>query len=72
MRLEARLRGEAAQPSTGSPAMSQPIPADVAAERGTSRLRQRVEPGLGKSGLGKSGPGRSVPGNNVLGLRKTT
>jgi hypothetical protein len=47
--------------------MSQPIPADVAAERGTSRLRQRVEPGLGKSG-----PGRSAPGNNVLGLRKTT
>jgi cell division protein FtsW len=71
-RQVARLRGEAAQPSTGSPAMSQPIPADVAAERGTSRLRQRVEPGLGKSGLGKSGPGRSVPGNNVLGLRKTT
>jgi cell division protein FtsW len=57
-RQVARLRGEAAQPSAGSPAMSEPVPADVApASRGTSRLRQRVEPVLGAGALGSSGFG---------------
>ncbi|HJR74862.1 MAG TPA: putative lipid II flippase FtsW [Luteimonas sp.] len=46
-RQVARLRGEAAQPSTGTPSTAQPAPADVAPTRGTSRLRQRVEPSLG-------------------------
>ncbi len=57
-RQVARLRGEAVQPSAGSPAMSEPAPADVApASRGTSRLRQRVEPVLGSGALGNSGFG---------------
>lgn len=46
-RQVARLRGEAAQPSTGAPNTAQPAPADVAPVRGTSRLRQRTEPSLG-------------------------
>ena len=47
-RQVAKLRGVASQPSVGSaPATSQPpLPAE-AANRGTSRLRQRVEPVLG-------------------------
>ncbi|TWI02907.1 cell division protein FtsW [Luteimonas cucumeris] len=46
-RQVARLRGEAVQPSTGTPATAQPAPADIAPARGTSRLRQRTEPTLG-------------------------
>lgn len=46
-RQVARLRGEATQPSTGTPNTAQPAPADVAPVRGTSRLRQRTEPSLG-------------------------
>jgi len=46
-RQVARLRGEAAQPSAGTPSTAQPAPADVAPVRGTSRLRQRTEPSLG-------------------------
>jgi len=46
-RQVARLRGEAVQPSAGTPSMAQPAPADVAPVRGTSRLRQRTEPTLG-------------------------
>ncbi len=61
-RQVARLRGEAAQPSAGSPATAQPLPpntaasgkpaktAPVTAARGTSRLRQRVEPIIGRLG----------------------
>ena len=55
-RQVARLRGVVAQPSGGVPATSQPLPptapsgrtSDTA--RGTSRLRQRVEPSLGRLG----------------------
>lgn len=47
-RQVARLRGEAAQPAAGNiPATAQPAPADVAPERGSSRLRPRIEPSLG-------------------------
>jgi cell division protein FtsW len=54
-RQVARLRGEAAQPSAGNiPSTTQPLPpspgaavAMAASGRGTSRLRQRVEPVLG-------------------------
>lgn len=46
-RQVARLRGEAAQPSAGTPSTAQPAPADVAPTRGTSRLRQRTEPVMG-------------------------
>ena len=56
-RQVARLRGEAAQPSAGTPPTASPLPsaAPVAARsvdtvRGTSRLRQRVEPTLGRAG----------------------
>jgi cell division protein FtsW len=52
-RQVARLRGEAQQPSAGVPAASQPLPvatAKAAGEgRGTSRLRQRVEPVFGRT-----------------------
>lgn len=46
-RQVARLRGEAVQPSAGTPPTAQPAPAGVAPARGSSRLRQRVEPVLG-------------------------
>lgn len=46
-RQVARLRGEAVQPSAGTPPTAQPAPADIAPARGTSRLRQRTEPSLG-------------------------
>jgi cell division protein FtsW len=46
-RQVALLRGEAQRVSTGTPATTQPAPADVAPVRGTSRLRQRIEPTLG-------------------------
>lgn len=56
-RQVARLRGEAQQPSVGMPATANPVPAVAAATarasdaaRGTSRLRQRVEPVLGRTG----------------------
>ena len=55
-RQVARLRGDAAQPSTGVPATSHPLPPTMPsgrasdAARGTSRLRQRVEPSLGRRG----------------------
>ncbi|HEY5782604.1 MAG TPA: putative lipid II flippase FtsW [Lysobacter sp.] len=57
-RQVARLRGEAQQPSMGVPATANPMPAMAAASaartsdaaRGTSRLRQRVEPVLGRTG----------------------
>jgi len=56
VRQVARLRGEAVQPEAGSPYNhSQPSTAQPAAQplntavRGTSRLRQRVEPTLGKT-----------------------
>ena len=50
-RQVARLRSEAGQPSTGVPATSNPLPSGVAADpvRGTSRLRQRIEPSLGRT-----------------------
>ncbi len=50
-RQVARLRGEALQPSPGNvPATAQPPQgAATAASRGTSRLRQRVEPTLGRT-----------------------
>ena len=49
-RQVARLRNEAAQPSSGVPATANPLPG-VAADpaRGTSRLRQRAEPSLGRT-----------------------
>jgi len=49
-RQVARLRGEAAQPSPGNvPATTQPVaPAATNSVRGTSRLRQRIEPTLGR------------------------
>ena len=59
-RQVAKLRGVASQPSVGSaPATSQPpLPAE-AANRGTSRLRQRVEPVLGAAmDLGVGAPRR--------------
>ena len=46
-RQVARLRGEAAQPSVGSPETAQPTPSDIVPDRGTSRLRPRIEPSLG-------------------------
>jgi cell division protein FtsW len=50
-RQVARLRGEATIPPTppgaGAPPTAQPAPAAINAARGTSRLRQRVEPTLG-------------------------
>lgn len=56
-RQVARLRGEAQQPSVGVPAVANPVPAVATAAartsdaaRGTSRLRQRVEPVLGRTG----------------------
>ena len=60
-RQVARLRGDAMQSSDGVPATSQPLPqrsasgkpvapAPVAATRGTSRLRQRIEPVIGRLG----------------------
>ncbi|KRA17794.1 MULTISPECIES: putative lipid II flippase FtsW [unclassified Lysobacter] len=50
-RQVARLRTEATQPSAGVPATANPLPAGVAADpvRGTSRLRQRIEPSLGRT-----------------------
>ncbi|GAB3378803.1 putative lipid II flippase FtsW [Lysobacter fragariae] len=55
-RQVARLRGEAAQPAAGDiPATSQPLPSartttgTTEAARGTSRLRQRVEPVFGNA-----------------------
>lgn len=52
-RQVARLRGDAAQTSVGMPATAQPIaastaPATATAARGTSRLRDRVEPSFGR------------------------
>jgi cell division protein FtsW len=48
-RQVARLRGEAQQPATGNvPATAQPVGVAASAVRGTSRLRQRIEPVLGK------------------------
>jgi len=53
-RQVARLRGAAMQPSSGVPATSNPLPPTSPAgrtsdaARGTSRLRQRVEPTLGR------------------------
>lgn len=52
-RQVARLRGDAAQTSVGMPATVQPIaastaPATATAARGTSRLRDRVEPSFGR------------------------
>lgn len=50
-RQVARLRGEAAQPSPGNvPATTQPVaPAATSSVRGTTRLRQRVEPTFGRT-----------------------
>jgi cell division protein FtsW len=50
-RQVAKLRGEALQPSAGNmPATAQPAHAgSTAAARGTSRLRQRIEPTLGRT-----------------------
>ncbi|MGH8076163.1 MAG: putative lipid II flippase FtsW [Lysobacter sp.] len=54
-RQVARLRGDAAQPSVGMPATANPLPPATPsaktsdAARGTSRLRQRVEPTLGRT-----------------------
>ena len=48
-RQVARLRGEAAMPGTAMPATTQPLPVVAAEARGTSRLRQRVEPVLDKA-----------------------
>jgi len=57
-RQVARLRGEEVAPSSGMPPTSQPLPGFASgsvagksgdAARGTSRLRQRVEPVLGRS-----------------------
>lgn len=49
-RQVARLRGEALQPSAGNiPATAQPVSATTTAVRGTNRLRQRVEPTLGRT-----------------------
>ncbi len=47
-RQVARLRGEGAQPAPGNiPPTTQPAPSQAAAARGTSRLRQRIEPMFG-------------------------
>ncbi len=47
-RQVARLRGEGAQPAPGNiPLTTQPAPSQAAAARGTSRLRQRIEPMFG-------------------------
>jgi cell division protein FtsW len=49
-RQVARLRNEAAQPSSGVPATANPLPGTAAdPARGTSRLRQRAEPSLGRT-----------------------
>lgn len=49
-RQVARLRNEAAQPSSGVPATANPLPGAAAdPARGTSRLRQRAEPSLGRT-----------------------
>jgi cell division protein FtsW len=48
-RQVARLRGVAQAPAAAMPATSQPLPAVNAEVRGTSRLRQRVEPVFEKS-----------------------
>ena len=50
-RQVARLRGEAAQPSPGNvPATAQPVaPTATNSVRGTSRLRQRIEPTIGRT-----------------------
>jgi cell division protein FtsW len=50
-RQVAKLRGEALQPSPGNmPATAQPAHAgSTAAARGTSSLRQRIEPTLGRT-----------------------
>jgi len=48
-RQVARLRGEAQAPAVAMPVTSQPLPVMNADVRGTSRLRQRVEPVLEKS-----------------------
>ena len=54
-RQVARLRGEGARPSAGTPVTAQPVPAPTTAPalgnvaRGTSRLRDRVEPTFGRS-----------------------
>ncbi|MCI4567706.1 putative lipid II flippase FtsW [Lysobacter sp. CFH 32150] len=49
-RQVARLRGEALQPSAGNiPATAQPVGATATAVRGTNRLRQRIEPTLGRT-----------------------
>ena len=48
-RQVARLRGEAAMPAAAMPATTQPLPVVTAEARGTSRLRQRVEPVLDKT-----------------------
>jgi cell division protein FtsW len=45
-RQVALLRGEAQRTSPGAPSTAQPAPADVVPVRGTSRLRQRIEPTL--------------------------
>jgi cell division protein FtsW len=52
-RQVARLRGEAALPSTGMPSTAQPIVSTTASAlgntvRGTSRLRDRIEPTFGR------------------------
>jgi len=53
-RQVARLRGDASQPSAGVPATSHPLPPATPSgrasdgARGTSRLRQRAEPSLGR------------------------
>jgi cell division protein FtsW len=53
-RQVARLRGEAQAPSAAMPNTTQPLPAMAGSEaRGTSRLRQRVEPVFEKS-LGRT------------------
>ena len=51
-RQVAKLRGDAVQPGLGGiPESAQPpLPADAKAQRGTSRLQQRIEPTLGTSG----------------------
>jgi cell division protein FtsW len=48
-RQVARLRGEAAMPAAAMPATTQPLPVVTAEARGTSRLRQRVEPVFDKA-----------------------
>ena len=43
-RKVALLRGEAQGPTAAMPATAQPLPSVTAEARGTSRLRQRIEP----------------------------